>query len=122
MTSINFTTPLHGIGGNAYTLTRVAGADGLFSLQSVAHAARLFLLDAAKFIPGYHPKVSGEQLGALGLDRAEDASILVVTNPNAGNTVNLAAPILINPANGSGTQIIVDDDLWPIRVALADVV
>ncbi|MHA7154671.1 flagellar assembly protein FliW [Arthrobacter sp. TMN-50] len=93
-----------------FSLDKVDGADGLYALQASENAAlRLFVLDAAVYLPGYLPAVSSSHLDALDPPEGEALTFLVVANPGEnGTTVNLLAPILVNPATGYCTQVILE--------------
>ncbi|WIB27814.1 flagellar assembly protein FliW [Curtobacterium sp. MCSS17_015] len=110
----------------SFTLDPVEGADGLFALagsgttESGVDDPRLYLLDAAVHLPDYAPELSDEQADRIGLERAEDAMLLVVANPDAaGTTVNLLAPVVVNARSGVGAQFILEDQDLPIRAELA---
>lgn len=104
-----------------FTLHGIDGANGLYSLQSDAdESIRLFVLDAGLYLPDYSPEISEEQGADLELVRGEDALVLVVANPGeAGITVNLMAPIVVNSATHRCAQVILDGRDWPIQAALA---
>ncbi len=103
-----------------FTLTGIDGASGLYSLRSADQdTLRLFVLDAAVYLPDYHPEISDEQSGALSLETADDAAVLVVANPEeGGTTVNLLAPIVVNLTTGRCSQVILDDARWSLRSEL----
>ena len=101
-----------------FTLVQLLGTPGLFSLTSTAGAARLFVLDAAVHLPAYTPQLPAAELDSLGLD-ANAPLVLVVVNPGVRSTVNLSAPIIVNPTTGVCAQIILEGDDWPLRHPLA---
>lgn len=98
-----------------FTLTAIEGSTGLFSLAPENTAARLFVLDAAEHLPHYTPRLAASDLERIG---TATATVLVVVNPSAQSTVNLAAPILVNEVTGACVQIILDDAKWPLRAPL----
>ncbi|RNE66692.1 flagellar assembly protein FliW [Cryobacterium tepidiphilum] len=104
-----------------FALQPIAGAAGLFGLQSQASPrTRLFVLDAGVYLPDYQPVISDEQVQALGLTSPDDALVLVVANPGEGGTsVNLMAPIVVNTRLGICAQVILDDQDFPLRASLA---
>ena len=104
-----------------FTLNEVAGADGLYSLRAVDNSAiRLFVLDAAIYLPDYSPEISDEHCRAIDLHRADDAMVLVVANPGeTGTRMNLRAPIVVNVHTGVCAQVILDDQDWPLQAELA---
>jgi flagellar assembly factor FliW len=97
-----------------FSLAIVDATPGLYSLS--AGSVRLFLLDAAIYLPDYAPAITGGQYAALGLERGAGV-LLEVVNPAGQTTVNLAAPILANPATGACTQLILEGD-HPLRAPL----
>ncbi|KNC20031.1 hypothetical protein AC792_03005 [Arthrobacter sp. RIT-PI-e] len=116
-----FVTPPPGLAPlTDFALEPVAGADGLFTLTSQEDpAVRLFLLDAATYVPTYVPRLSESQRNVLGPEVPE-AHLFVVANPGAeGTTVNLAAPIVVDPRTGSCAQLILEGTEYPLRAELA---
>lgn len=101
-----------------FTLAQIAHTPGLFSLTSQHGAARLFVLDPAVYLPSYTPRLPAASLAAIGAD-PESALVLVVVNPGAVSTVNLSAPIVVNPATGACAQVILDGTDWPLRHPLS---
>lgn len=110
-----FTSPMPGLeSSDRFVLRSVEGAPGLFALEASSGAAvRLFLADAADYVPGYDPIIPDDAL------LAGQTTALVVVNPNGPKpTVNLAAPIMLNPETGRCTQLILDGDGYPLRAEL----
>ncbi|GAA3291269.1 flagellar assembly protein FliW [Arthrobacter citreus] len=108
-----------------FLLSAVDGADGLYSLKSEhsggAEGLRLFVLDAAVYLPGYQPEISEDQRHQLDLADAGEARVLVVANSTeAGTTVNLLAPIVLNTRTQHCAQVILDGQDWPVRVPLEE--
>jgi flagellar assembly factor FliW len=116
---LTFAVPPFGLSpAPVFTLTPVAGAEGLFTL--VGEDERLFVLDAAVHLPSYAPELTDEQASALALTDPADAMLLVVANPGAsGTTVNLLAPIVVNARTAAGAQLILEDQDLPLRAELA---
>ncbi|MGN8050277.1 flagellar assembly protein FliW [Curtobacterium sp. 22159] len=116
---LTFAVPPFGLSpASRFTLTAVEDAAGLFTL--VGDDARLFLLDAAVHLPDYAPELTDEQAAALELTDPADAVLLVVANPgDAGTTVNLLAPIVVNARTAAGAQVILEDQDLPLRAELA---
>ena len=104
-----------------FTLNEVSGADGLCSLRAVDNSAiRLFVLDAAIYLPDYSPEISDEHCRAIDLHSADDAMVLVVVNPGETRTrMNLRAPIVVNVHTGVCAQVILDVQDWPLQAELA---
>lgn len=114
-------TPPHGLAPHtAFELRDIEGADGLYALESADDAGiRLFVLDAAVYLPDYSPIISDEDCQSLDVHEAEQALVLVVANPGAGGTtMNLLAPIVVNAATGASAQVILDGQDFPLRAQL----
>lgn len=104
-----------------FTLDDIEGAEGLYALRAKADAnRRLFVLDAAVHLPDYTPVLSDEQCEALDVFTPENVLLLVIVNPSeAGTTVNLMAPIVVNATTGACAQVILDGQDWPLRAELS---
>ncbi|MFQ4148051.1 flagellar assembly protein FliW [Arthrobacter sp. LAPM80] len=97
-----------------FTLAQLDGTPGLFSLTAQDGSVRLFVLDATLHVPHYLPQLPASGLESIGAETAS-ALILVVVSPGATSTVNLSAPIVVNPATGACLQIILDGSDWQLR-------
>lgn len=120
MSALTFAEPLPGLAPfTDYTLDAVDGAEGLFSLRPTdAPDIRLFVLDAAVYVPLYAPEIGGP-CREIGLASACEARVFVVATAAAeGTTVNLMAPVLVNEATGQSAQAILDGQGWPLRAPL----
>lgn len=120
---LEFATPPFGLEPlTRFELGEVDGASGLFTLVAPGSTdpVRLYVLDAAVHLPDYSPVVSDDQVALLDLADAAEAMLLVVANPaDEGTTVNLLAPIVVNTRTGTGAQIILDGQDYPLRAVLA---
>ena len=120
-TPVTFTAPMPGLENvQDFTLRSVEGAAGLYALEAGSPSpVRLFLADAAVFVPGYAPPVPEATLQALELEQDQDLQVLVVLNhsPKA-TTVNLMAPIVLNPATRRCAQLVLDGREYPLRADL----
>jgi len=122
--ALAFLTPPPGLAPHTdFVLSAIDGATGLYTLQAAAvteaDSTRLFVLDAAVFLPAYTPYISTEQSASLDLTVPTDALLLVVANPGtAGTTVNLMAPIVVNAATGVAAQLILEGQDWPLQAPL----
>lgn len=119
--ALTFVTPPPGLAPlTEFTLIPIDGAEGLYSLQAIQnHGTRLFVLDAAVYLPDYSPVFADEQCAMLNLTVPDDALVLVVANPDeGGTTVNLMAPIVVNAATSVCAQVILDGQDWPLRAEL----
>ncbi|MET4782865.1 flagellar assembly protein FliW [Glaciihabitans sp. UYNi722] len=120
--TLTFVTPPPGLEPLLdFTLTDIEGANGLYSVRSVDNdAIRLFVIDAALYLPDYSPEITDEQGTALDLNTPEDAMVLVVANPGEnGTSMNLMAPIIVNAKTGSCAQVILEGQDWPLRAELS---
>jgi len=120
-TPVTFTAPMPGLENvQDFTLRSVEGAAGLYALEAGSPSpVRLFLADAAVFVPGYAPPVPEATLQALELEQDQALQVLVVLNhsPRA-TTVNLMAPIVLNPATRRCAQLVLDGREYPLRADL----
>jgi flagellar assembly factor FliW len=120
-TPVTFTAPMPGLENvQDFTLRSVEGAAGLYALEAGSPSpVRLFLADAAVFVPGYAPPIPEAALQALELEQHQDLQVLVVLNhsPKA-TTVNLMAPIVLNPATRRCAQLVLDGREYPLRADL----
>ncbi|MCB5273779.1 Flagellar assembly factor FliW [Arthrobacter sp. SO5] len=120
-TPVSFTAPMPGLeNAHDFTLRTVEGATGLYALEAASGTpVRLFLADAAVFVPTYNPPVPAATLQALELEQGDAPQVLVVLNHSpAATTVNLMAPIILNPATRRCTQLVLDGRDYPLRADL----
>jgi len=118
ITSLAFAVPPHGLAPHTrFDLRAIEGAAGLFSMQAQGGSGiRLFVLDAAVYLPDYSPVVSDQDCAGLDLHDAADALLFVVATPgDDGTTANLLAPIVVNAASGASAQVILEGQDWPLR-------
>lgn len=117
---VTFTAPMPGFENvHDFTLRSVEGANGLIALEAGSAAVRLFLADAAVFAPSYAPPITAAALEALELEPGEAPQLLVVLNHSPGSTtVNLMAPIVLNPGTRRCTQLVLDGRDYPLRADL----
>jgi flagellar assembly factor FliW len=117
--ALQFVTPPPGLEPAVdFVLAGIDNTPGLFSVTAGNGGARLFVLDAAVYLPDYIPRLPAADLAAIGAE-AGDAVVLVVVNPGSQSTVNLAAPMLLNPVSGACVQVILEGTDWPLRAPLA---
>ncbi len=120
-TAIHPVTPLPGLSGHPeFTLDGLDDAGMLYALRSLADpGVRLFVVRPEAFFEGYTPTVDTETRDALALADGADPLLLVVVNPGSGDTpstANLLAPLMVNPATGAASQVVLDG--WPLRAPL----
>ncbi|MCE0508675.1 MULTISPECIES: flagellar assembly protein FliW [Microbacterium] len=119
--ALTFLAPPPGLAPHVdFALAPVDGADGLFAMRAVQDAElRLYLVDPRTVLSEYAPILTDEQADALALRDAEDALILVVAHPSAeGVSVNLLAPVIVNRTTGAASQVILEDQDYPLRAPL----
>jgi len=119
-TPVTFTAPMPGLEAvHDFALRSIDSAPGLFALESESAPVRLFLADAAVFVPDYSPRLPRPALEALELTEREAPRLLVVVNHSPeGTTVNLMAPIVLNEAARKCTQLVLDGREYPLRAVL----
>jgi len=120
--TLTFTAPPPGLAPHVeFSIDDVEGAPGLHALRASADAnVRLYVVDASMYVPDYSPSFTEEHLSDVGAGARGDAEVLVVTTlDDDGPVVNLLAPVLVNPATGAASQIILDGSDWPLRARLA---
>ena len=77
------------------------------------------ITDPFQFFPDYRPPLERWQMKALGVERPEDLVIMTIANFAGGATsLNLMAPLLINPRIGRGVQVILDRSPYSARELL----
>ncbi|WP_372698489.1 flagellar assembly protein FliW [Arthrobacter sp. JSM 101049] len=120
-TRLAFAAPLPGLADlTEFTLEPVEDAVGLYSLDSADRPEiRFFVLDAATHLPDYAPRFSREQLALVGAAAVQKPTVLAMVNTSDREaTVNLLAPVLVNPETGACAQVILEGQDWPLRSPL----
>lgn len=89
-------------------------------LLSVDDPMTAFLItDPVLFVPEYSPEVSEAQVSEIGLDAMSAHLVYTVVNIPKGQpeemTLNLAGPVVINPANMLGKQLVLEDAKYSLR-------
>ena len=93
------------------------------SLQSLDNPEIAFIVISPFMVcPDYAFNLNDDITQMLQLSKVEDALILgIVTVPN-GNlkaaTVNLQAPLVVNLKNNTGSQVILTDGIYPLRLSI----
>lgn len=119
--ALTFLAPPPGLAPHVdFALAPVDGADGLFAMRAVDDPElRLYLVDPRSVRSEYAPILTDDQAEALALGSADDALILVVAHPAAdGVSVNLLAPVIVNRRTGAASQVILEDQDYPLRAPL----
>jgi flagellar assembly factor FliW len=93
--------------------------DTLLSLQSVDTPALAFVaVNPFRMMPDYEPYVPSADMDFLSVKNQENVaiySIAIVGDDIAKTTVDLKAPLVINPATHTGRQVILDDPRYSFR-------
>jgi flagellar assembly factor FliW len=102
-----------------YALVPADADSRLYWLQSVAPDGPRFLaVQTASFFPEYAPDLPGGLRAELDLDDAGEARLFCLVTVPRGDpsaaTVNLRAPIVVNPSAGRARQVVLTDG-YPIR-------
>lgn len=94
--------------GFAFTL-RGEGPEGI----------RLYLVSPRAYYPAYAPSLPTQVPDAFGRAGASAPVPLAVVHPgtDGDTTVNLLAPIYVDPDSGKAIQVVLDDE-WPLRAPL----
>lgn len=105
---------------NEYLLIRFDNEDDtLLALQSVKTPYLSFItLNPFRVMPDYEPYVSDEDLEFLDVNNQENVAIYtiaVVGDEVKDTTVNLKAPLVINPETKKGRQVILEDPAYTCR-------
>jgi flagellar assembly factor FliW len=84
-----------------------------YCLQCVDNPSLAFVVaDPAALVPEYRPKNGVKTLQELGASSTEDLDVLVTLTIPPGRpremTANLMSPLLINPEQGLGKQVVID--------------
>ncbi len=94
----------------------------VFALRSLVDPdLRLLVVAPEPFFPEYGADLDAEVVAVLGLEPGDQPLVLLVVNPGAGladATVNLAAPILVNPRTRRAVQALQSDAGLPLRAPL----
>jgi len=105
-----------------YALLESEECEPFVWLQSVDDPDVAFIIvDPSALLDNYEVEVAEEELDALGFDDASNAAVVVlaaipVDVENA--TMNLRAPLIINPDTCQGRQVILSDDQHPTKLPL----
>ena len=94
-------------------------SDAIAWLQSVErHDVALAVASPRRFVPAYQIRVAQRELEPLELDSVEAVQVLVVLCKTGKSvTLNLKAPLLINPNRRLGRQVVTNSEL-PVQYEL----
>lgn len=121
---LEFVTPPPGLPALARAVLTALDADGIaYELRPAGEddGTRLLVVPPGPFFPDYAPTIDDDDCAALGLQRAEDALVLLVVTTYAGDaapTANLVAPVVVNQVTRRAAQVVLADADLPLRAAL----
>lgn len=73
-----------------------------------------------ELVPEYAPSLSPRVLRALEVESADDLQIVAIASFSSEvATLNLAAPVAINPRTRRGMQVILEGGNWPARAEIS---
>jgi len=89
-------------------------------LQSVDRPELAFpVTDPRSFFPDYRPALRSALLSAVAAEPTDELDWLAIATVAEGSvSLNLAAPLLINPARRRGVQAILEEGQWSTREPL----
>lgn len=101
-----------------------ANDDSIILFQSVEEPLIVFAaLNPVYLFPDYAPMLTPEELAALDTSDSGELSYYVlcsVKNDYRENTVNLKAPLAINPTTKQGMQVILENSAYSFRCVLPE--
>ena len=92
--------------------------DGVFLwLQSLDDPSLAFVVtDPSQFVKDYVVPIRPEQMESLGLDKVDDAQVLVIVNKRERQlTANLQGPLVIGTNTMTGEQLVLAEKRWTTR-------
>lgn len=93
----------------------------VYWLVSLDEDVSLPCINTFEFFPDYAPEIPDDSLKKIGGNNEENLLIIttvVVREEPEKTTTNLAAPIVINPKNNKGAQIVLQDNEYEVRTPL----
>lgn len=100
----------------------VDDASDIYWLQCVNDGALAFLaISPWAYFPDYTPEIDENDQVALGLDRADDATLLCLLTVDRDAdliTANLLGPIVLNTTLRRGRQVVLEDVRWSLAARL----
>lgn len=84
-------------------------------------ALSLIVIDPRNVVESYEPRIGRADLNQIEeSDLSQCVMLTIVTIEGETASVNLRAPLLINPRQMLGHQVILDDSKWAVRHTLSD--
>jgi len=121
---IRFADALPGLeGSRSWQLIEADEARPFYWLKSADDPSlSLLVVDPRSVVPGYEPKLPSSGMsrlelegdGAAGDETSALVLVTVTVDDRGAATLNLRAPIVINPGRMLGAQLILDDTAWPL--------
>lgn len=104
-----------------YRIMEPAEGSPFYRLMPDSEDFSFLILDTFDFFPDYDFELPVEEQELLQLN--DESKVIVFSIVNWGNglkeaTVNLKAPIVVNPANGTALQTILDTEAYRIKEPL----
>lgn len=98
---------------HAWVLLADAGNESLAWLQSATRPeVALAVVSPRRFVPDYQLRVPKGEVAPLQLTDVRQAQVLVVVGKSGGDlTLNLKAPLVVNPERRLGRQVVSNGDL-----------
>lgn len=111
---IELVRPLRGFPAERFfRMTHLDNAGVLTQLISeITPTLKFLAVPVASFYPDYAPEIDDETVAELAITDPFQVLVLVIVRAGrslAETTVNLRAPVLVNPVNGLAAQVILDD-------------
>ncbi|MBU2694748.1 flagellar assembly protein FliW [Pimelobacter simplex] len=107
-----------------FALVRLDDTGVLHGFRSLdSDDLQFVVVPPAPFFPDYAPEIADEVADELGIssDSADEVLVLLVVRAGAtlaDTTVNLRAPLVVNPATRRASQVILDDAELPLAAPL----
>ncbi|WP_238408599.1 flagellar assembly protein FliW [Pimelobacter simplex] len=122
---IELAHPMPGFPDDArFALVRLDEDGVLHGFRSLdSQDLQFVVVPPAPFYPDYALDLDDETVTELGIDESSAADVLVLLVVRAGatladTTVNLRAPLVVNPATRRASQVILDDADLPLAAPL----
>jgi flagellar assembly factor FliW len=120
---IEFVSPLMGFDQHTAFEIEALDDDGVFfTMQSTSDPSlRLVLADPQPFYPDYDAVIDGETAKSLQIEDEKDGAILAIVNMAQGMdkaTMNLFAPIVVNPKAHRAVQAMLYGEDQPLDAPL----